>query len=87
MQIMVLCDTFKQMQCMASETFALNLLLSPLSHCSQRKPQKVSLLFEDDAINGESLFSSQSTLLPSAATAAVVPPLSFKTKVEHLIFL
>ncbi|XP_054688405.1 WASH complex subunit 2-like isoform X1 [Grus americana] len=38
---------------------------------SQRKPQKVSLLFEDDAINGESLFSSQSTLLPSAATAAV----------------
>ncbi|KFP50003.1 WASH complex subunit FAM21A, partial [Cathartes aura] len=38
---------------------------------SQRKPQKVSLLFEDDAINGESLFSSQSTLLPSAAKAAV----------------
>uniref|UniRef100_A0A8C3KRX0 FAM21/CAPZIP domain-containing protein n=1 Tax=Calidris pygmaea TaxID=425635 RepID=A0A8C3KRX0_9CHAR len=33
---------------------------------SQRKPQKVSLLFEDDAINGESLFSSPSTLLPSA---------------------
>ncbi|KAM6130554.1 WASH complex subunit 2-like isoform 1-T1 [Phoenicopterus ruber ruber] len=38
---------------------------------SQRKPQKVSLLFEDDAINGESLFSSQSMLLPSAAKAAV----------------
>ncbi|XP_037256808.1 WASH complex subunit 2A-like isoform X1 [Falco rusticolus] len=38
---------------------------------SQRKPQKVSLLFEDDAVNGESLFSSQSTLLPSAAKAAV----------------
>ncbi|XP_042652300.1 WASH complex subunit 2 isoform X2 [Tyto alba] len=38
---------------------------------SQRKPQKVSLLFEDDAINGESLFSSQSTLLSSAAKAAV----------------
>ncbi|XP_056207703.1 WASH complex subunit 2-like isoform X5 [Falco biarmicus] len=38
---------------------------------SQRKPQKVSLLFEDDAVNGESLFSSQSTLLPSVAKAAV----------------
>ncbi|XP_030343688.1 WASH complex subunit 2C isoform X4 [Strigops habroptila] len=38
---------------------------------SQRKPQKVSLLFEDDAINGESLFSSPSTLLPSAPKAAV----------------
>ncbi|XP_009998634.1 PREDICTED: WASH complex subunit FAM21C [Chaetura pelagica] len=38
---------------------------------SQRKPQKVSLLFEDDAINEESLFSSQSTPLPSAAKAAV----------------
>ncbi|XP_017659511.1 PREDICTED: WASH complex subunit FAM21C isoform X5 [Lepidothrix coronata] len=38
---------------------------------SQRKPQKVSLLFEDDAVNGESFFSSQSTLLPSAAKAAV----------------
>ncbi|XP_075279440.1 WASH complex subunit 2A isoform X3 [Opisthocomus hoazin] len=38
---------------------------------SQRKPQKVSLLFEDDATNGESLFSSQSMLLPSAAKAAV----------------
>ncbi|XP_071668073.1 WASH complex subunit 2A isoform X4 [Patagioenas fasciata] len=37
---------------------------------SQRKPQKASLLFEDDAINEESLFSSQSTL-PSAAKAAV----------------
>ncbi|KAM9282389.1 WASH complex subunit 2-like isoform 3-T3 [Cariama cristata] len=37
---------------------------------SQRKPQKVSLLFEDDAINGESLFSSQSMLLPSDAKAA-----------------
>ncbi|CAN0171619.1 unnamed protein product [Bubo scandiacus] len=38
---------------------------------SQRKPQKVSLLFEDDAINGDSFFSSQSTLLSSAAKAAV----------------
>ncbi|XP_064319782.1 WASH complex subunit 2A isoform X1 [Phalacrocorax carbo] len=38
---------------------------------SQRKPQKVSLLFEDDAVNGESLFSAPSTLLPSAAKAAV----------------
>ncbi|XP_068254079.1 WASH complex subunit 2C isoform X2 [Nyctibius grandis] len=38
---------------------------------SQRKPQKVSLLFEDDAINGELLFNSQSTVLPSAAKAAV----------------
>ncbi|XP_075614487.1 WASH complex subunit 2C isoform X2 [Balearica regulorum gibbericeps] len=38
---------------------------------SQRKPQKVSLLFEDDAVNGELLFSSPSTLLPSAATAAM----------------
>ncbi|XP_047925127.2 WASH complex subunit 2 isoform X5 [Anser cygnoides] len=49
---------------------------------SQRKPQKVSLLFEDDVVNGESLFSSQSTLLPSAAKAtaekvkpAQAPPL------------
>ncbi|KFQ12570.1 WASH complex subunit FAM21A, partial [Leptosomus discolor] len=41
---------------------------------SQRKPQKVSLLFEDDAINGDSLFSSPSTLLSSAAKAAVVKP-------------
>ncbi|XP_037996291.1 WASH complex subunit 2C isoform X2 [Motacilla alba alba] len=38
---------------------------------SQRKPQKPSLLFEDDDINGDSFFSSQSTLLPSAAKAAV----------------
>uniref|UniRef100_A0A8C8BIQ0 FAM21/CAPZIP domain-containing protein n=1 Tax=Otus sunia TaxID=257818 RepID=A0A8C8BIQ0_9STRI len=38
---------------------------------SQRKPQKVSLLFEDDAINGDSFFNSQSTLLSSAAKAAV----------------
>ncbi|XP_039926667.1 WASH complex subunit 2C isoform X3 [Hirundo rustica] len=38
---------------------------------SQRKPQKPSLLFEDDDINGESFFSSQSMLLPSAAKAAV----------------
>ncbi|XP_064370054.1 WASH complex subunit 2-like isoform X6 [Dromaius novaehollandiae] len=38
---------------------------------SQRKPQRVSLLFEDDAVNGESLFSSQSMLLPSAAKTAV----------------
>lgn len=39
----------------------------------------MSLLFEDDAINEELLFSSQSTLLPPAAKTAVVPPLSFKT--------
>ncbi|XP_014105946.1 PREDICTED: WASH complex subunit FAM21C isoform X1 [Pseudopodoces humilis] len=39
---------------------------------SQRKPQKPSLLFEDDDdFNGESFFSSQSMLLPSAAKAAV----------------
>lgn len=87
LQMMVLSYTFKQMQCIASETFALNLPLSPLSHCSQRKPQKVSLLFEDDASNGESFFSSQSTLLPSAAKAPVVPPLYFKTNMEHLVFL
>ncbi|XP_057885391.1 WASH complex subunit 2A-like isoform X2 [Melospiza georgiana] len=40
---------------------------------SQRKPQKPSLLFEDDDINGESLFSSQSVLLPSAAKEKVKP--------------
>ncbi|KAM6330088.1 WASH complex subunit 2-like isoform 8-T8 [Podargus strigoides] len=45
--------------------------LFAITYESQRKPQKVSLLFEDDAINGESLFSSQSTLLPSASKAAV----------------
>ncbi|NWJ04902.1 WAC2A protein, partial [Crypturellus undulatus] len=39
---------------------------------SQRKPQKVSLLFEDDAVNGESLFSSQSMLPPSAAKTEVL---------------
>uniref|UniRef100_A0A803VCP7 WASH complex subunit 2C n=1 Tax=Ficedula albicollis TaxID=59894 RepID=A0A803VCP7_FICAL len=38
---------------------------------SQRKPQKPSLLFEDDDINGESFFTSQSMLVPSAAKAAV----------------
>ncbi|XP_030806902.1 WASH complex subunit 2C isoform X2 [Camarhynchus parvulus] len=38
---------------------------------SQRKPQKPSLLFEDDDVNGESFFSSQPMLLPSAAKAAV----------------
>ncbi|XP_010222960.1 PREDICTED: WASH complex subunit FAM21-like [Tinamus guttatus] len=38
---------------------------------SQRKPQKVSLLFEDDAVSGESLFSSQSALPASAAKTAV----------------
>ncbi|NXA48690.1 WAC2A protein, partial [Nothocercus julius] len=43
---------------------------------SQRKPQKVSLLFEDDAVNGESLFSSQSTLPPPAAKTAVLEPFS-----------
>ncbi|XP_065527891.1 WASH complex subunit 2A-like isoform X2 [Lathamus discolor] len=57
---------------------------------SQRKAQKVSLLFEDDAINGESLFGSQSTLLPSAAKAAVEkvkpaqePPLFNKEEKEE----
>ncbi|XP_030908868.2 WASH complex subunit 2A isoform X2 [Melopsittacus undulatus] len=57
---------------------------------SQRKTQKVSLLFEDDAINGESLFSSQSTLLPSTAKAAVEkvkpaqePPLFNKEEKEE----
>ncbi|XP_059332761.1 WASH complex subunit 2-like isoform X7 [Ammospiza nelsoni] len=40
---------------------------------SQRKPQKPSLLFEDDDINGESLFSSQSVLLPSAAKEKIKP--------------
>ncbi|XP_014730802.1 PREDICTED: WASH complex subunit FAM21C isoform X2 [Sturnus vulgaris] len=40
---------------------------------SQRKPQKPSLLFEDDDINGESFFSSQSMLLPSAAKEKVKP--------------
>ncbi|XP_018766376.3 WASH complex subunit 2 isoform X2 [Serinus canaria] len=38
---------------------------------SQRKPQKPSLLFEDDDINGDSFFSSQSMVLPSAPKAAV----------------
>ncbi|KAM6091381.1 WASH complex subunit 2C isoform 2-T2 [Theristicus caerulescens] len=58
---------------------------------SQRKPQKVSLLFEDDAINGESLFSPQSTLLPSADKAAVekvkpaqAPPLFNEEEKEDL---
>ncbi|XP_046776179.1 WASH complex subunit FAM21C isoform X2 [Gallus gallus] len=45
---------------------------------SQRKPQRISLLFEDDAVTGESLFSSQSTP-PSAASVekkpAQAPPL------------
>ncbi|XP_075574119.1 WASH complex subunit 2-like isoform X2 [Pelecanus crispus] len=54
---------------------------------SQRKPQKVSLLFEDDGINGESLFSSQSTLLPSAAKAkakpAQAPPLFSEEEKEE----
>uniref|UniRef100_A0A8C9EIN1 FAM21/CAPZIP domain-containing protein n=1 Tax=Pavo cristatus TaxID=9049 RepID=A0A8C9EIN1_PAVCR len=40
---------------------------------SQRKPQRISLLFEDDAVTGESLFSSQSTL-PSAASAEKIKP-------------
>lgn len=65
----------------------LNFPLSSLSHCSQRKPQKPSLLFEDDDINGESFFSSQSMLLPSAAKAALVTPHSFKTNMEHLVIL
>ncbi|NXO03022.1 WASC2 protein, partial [Rhinopomastus cyanomelas] len=53
---------------------------------SQRKPQKISLLFEDDAVNGDSLFSSQSSLLPSATKAAVVTLLSFTTIAELLVF-
>ncbi|XP_043406474.1 WASH complex subunit 2A isoform X11 [Chelonia mydas] len=36
---------------------------------SQRKHQKASLLFEEDAVNGGPLFSSQPTRLPSAAKA------------------
>ncbi|XP_021253461.1 WASH complex subunit 2A-like isoform X3 [Numida meleagris] len=40
---------------------------------SQRKPQRISLLFEDDAVTGESLFSSQSTL-PSAASVEKIKP-------------
>ncbi|XP_072196031.1 WASH complex subunit 2C isoform X2 [Excalfactoria chinensis] len=40
---------------------------------SQRKPQRISLLFEDDAVTGESLFSSQSTL-PSAASVEKITP-------------
>uniref|UniRef100_A0A7M4DW03 FAM21/CAPZIP domain-containing protein n=2 Tax=Crocodylus porosus TaxID=8502 RepID=A0A7M4DW03_CROPO len=38
---------------------------------SRRKPQKASLLFEDDAVDGESLFSSQPPFLPSATKATV----------------
>ncbi|XP_006272814.1 WASH complex subunit 2C isoform X1 [Alligator mississippiensis] len=38
---------------------------------SRRKPQKASLLFEDDAVDGESLFSSQPPFLPSATTATM----------------
>ncbi|KAM7171214.1 WASH complex subunit 2A-like isoform 3-T3 [Macrochelys suwanniensis] len=45
---------------------------------SQRKHQKASLLFEEDAVNGGLLFSSQPTCLPSAAKAtaekAKMPP-------------
>uniref|UniRef100_A0A8C2U9T1 WASH complex subunit 2C n=1 Tax=Coturnix japonica TaxID=93934 RepID=A0A8C2U9T1_COTJA len=40
---------------------------------SQRKPQRISLLFEDDAVTGESLFSSESTL-PSAASVEKITP-------------
>ncbi|XP_031463588.1 WASH complex subunit 2C-like isoform X4 [Phasianus colchicus] len=40
---------------------------------SQRKPQRISLLFEDDAVTGESLFSSQSTL-PSASSVEKIKP-------------
>ena len=39
---------------------------------SQRRPQRISLLFEDDAVTGESLFSSQSTP-PSAASVEKKP--------------
>ncbi|XP_042674443.1 WASH complex subunit 2C-like isoform X4 [Centrocercus urophasianus] len=40
---------------------------------SQRKPQRISLLFEDDDVTGESLFSSQSTL-PSASSVEKIKP-------------
>uniref|UniRef100_A0A7M4DVW9 FAM21/CAPZIP domain-containing protein n=1 Tax=Crocodylus porosus TaxID=8502 RepID=A0A7M4DVW9_CROPO len=40
---------------------------------SRRKPQKASLLFEDDAVDGESLFSSQPPFLPSATKATLEP--------------
>jgi len=71
----------KEMQNMGLETFALIFHFYSFPRCSQRKPQRISLLFEDDAVTGESLFSSQSTP-PSAAS--VVFSLSFKNNAEHL---
>ncbi|XP_065409390.1 WASH complex subunit 2A isoform X13 [Chrysemys picta bellii] len=41
---------------------------------SQRKHQKASLLFEEDAVNGGPLFSSQPTRVPSAAKTTVEKP-------------
>lgn len=71
----------KEMQNMGLETFALIFHFHSFPRCSQRKPQRISLLFEDDAVTGESLFSSQSTL-PSAFS--VVSSLSFKNNAEYL---
>uniref|UniRef100_A0A674K3N5 FAM21/CAPZIP domain-containing protein n=1 Tax=Terrapene triunguis TaxID=2587831 RepID=A0A674K3N5_9SAUR len=41
---------------------------------SQRKHQKASLLFEEDAVNGGPLFSSQPTRVPSAAKTTAEKP-------------
>lgn len=56
---------------------------------SPRKHPKASLLFEEDAVNGGSLFSSQPTRLPSAAKATTekakplqVPPSLFDEEAE-----
>eukprot|EP00076_Gallus_gallus_P041819 XP_025007357.1 WASH complex subunit FAM21C isoform X8 [Gallus gallus] len=53
---------------------------------SQRKPQRISLLFEDDAVTGESLFSSQSTppsLKQLEKKPAQAPPLFNKEEKEE----
>nr|XP_012600072.1 WASH complex subunit FAM21C isoform X10 [Microcebus murinus] len=53
---------------------------------SQKKTQRVSLLFEDDADSGGSLFGSPPTSVPPAATkketVPVVPPLLFNDEEE-----
>ncbi|XP_045424342.1 WASH complex subunit 2A-like isoform X2 [Lemur catta] len=53
---------------------------------SQKKTQRVSLLFEDDADSGGSLFGSPPTSVPPAATkketVPVVPPLLFSDEEE-----
>uniref|UniRef100_A0A673T7Y1 FAM21/CAPZIP domain-containing protein n=1 Tax=Suricata suricatta TaxID=37032 RepID=A0A673T7Y1_SURSU len=53
---------------------------------SQKKTQRVSLLFEDDADSGSSLFGSPSTSVPPAATkkesVPEVPPLLFSDEEE-----